>query len=236
MTRVSWITLTLSVVLTSPVFAAGIDMTWDNCAADGGTSDIVFDCATYGGTAQLFGSWISDVEIQQFHTLELIIDLQADAPDLPPFWDFFPGCNWQVLLDTDSFDPVCASYRRPWGQYPPGGWEIPLAYYPHFGGVANRGRFVGTIYRTIRTAILADRPYFAFILQIWNDFQCEGCTTPVVLVFNQATLLSDTLPPVVITNPGQLSNCATTSGGGGVPCGATPATHKTWGALKTLYR
>ena len=235
MKRIIWITVTLPLLLASPVFAAGIDLSWDDCAADGGTSDIVFDCVTYGGSEELFGSWVSDVTIQQFHTLELIIDLQADAPDLPPFWDFFPGCNWQAAISSEVFEPSCETYRRPW-PFPEGGSGIPLVYYPHFGGVPNRGRIYSMIYRDVRTAIYANIPYFAFRLQIWNDFQCAGCTTPVVLVFNQATLLSDDLPPVVITNPGQLSNCATTSGGGGIPCGATPVTHKTWGALKTLYR
>ena len=93
MKRIIWIPLTVPLLLASPAFAAGIDLSWDNCAADGGTSDIVFDCATYGGTERLFGSWISDVTIPRFHTLELIIDLEADAPDLPAFWDFFQAAT-----------------------------------------------------------------------------------------------------------------------------------------------
>ena len=57
-----------------------------------------------------------------------------------------------------------------------------------------------------------------------------------MLVFNRLTLITENTAPVDIIGPGIFSNCVTTRGGGGVPCGATPATHKTWGALKTLYR
>jgi len=236
------------VLLACPAFAGGLDLTWDACAIDGGVSDVVLDCGSSDPYRAIYATFITDTDVPAFRWLSFVADFEVDAPTLPDFWLFFAtggqiGTPWCNLIDHVAAQ--CPHAPSVLSGSVGGIPEENSEYIPYIGGVPNRGRLVGQVYRgealpplTLR----AGQIYLAFAIRIYMGLAteaggpCDGCTTPATIVLNQITLYSAEVPPVVLTGPGMLSNCVTTSGGGSVPCGATPAKRSTWGSIKALYR
>jgi len=246
-------------VCAAPAFA-GLDVTWGNCGPEGGTSDVVFNCGNPSGLYTLFGEVSSPVTITGFVNMDIIMDIQADAAALPPFYSFqdpvlnTTGCNAGYIFEDARPAATCGGTGVLWGPvfntgqlgtpvigFAPGGTPIPNA-----PADPARGRWKGTIFRpaTQPTTLNASTRYFGFQMQLFTALagSCAGCSTPIQWVWNEASLGSVAAvtgveaAPVIVTDPGNVSNQATINGGGGIPPGATPTQNKSWGALKSLYR
>jgi len=256
-TRITRLSSVLSFVLamSPPAHAAGVDIAWDRCAADGGVANAVLDCANPDAYRSAFLSFISDTPMPQFDHVDYVLDLQVDAPALPPFWNLLEwvdnrsGCNTGWDFCEGSHDrSACPTSLNAWVVRGPCGavCEASATFRPGPGG-PNRGRIIATIRTGCHSDTVTIRPNASYDIHALSFYSydaieaggtCAGCATPVTFVLNQVTLFSlDTaIAPIVITGPGVSSNCITLNGGGGVPCGATRSKPSTWGTLKELYR
>lgn len=243
--RLRWMLGALLALSPGVSAAAGLDLAWNTCATDGGVTDLSFDCADPDFDSRLIGTFATDVQVSDVVQFDYVIDLQVDAVELPDFWIFqdsapipFPPPPWLPCNGAEILLGGCLSTTELWPPVPTGG--IDFKYIWHVGGVPNRGRFTGSLHPTVSrpATVLPNVKYWGVAIHFITAYaeQCSGCSTPVTFVFNQATLHSSQGPPVVITGPGFVSNCATANGGGNVPCGATPAKRSTWGTIKALYR
>jgi hypothetical protein len=242
-----------------PAFAT-IDLAWNACPAQGGTADVVLDCANASGLAALYGVVSTPVAIVGFVNMDCVIDLQVDLPNsLTAFHNFQDpvvnpaGCNdgW-IFGDERGPAATCAASTLLWGATPPnvGGSQGTAAagYKPNPS--ASRGRFVTTTFRSSTAPInlVANTLYFGFHLDLYTlqateaGGACDGCTVPMRIAFNEASLgsLSSVngveAAPVVVTQPGAFGIESSSFGGGSIPAGATPTQNRSWGALKSLYR
>lgn len=239
--------LMLALCLLATPARAGLDIAWSACPSDGGTSDIVFACANASAVHTLYAQLQSPVAIPEFIAMDAVLTIQVDAGALTPFHDFgHPvtnplGCNpgWTVRYEHPSTGCAGASNLL-CGASPCGGIAVdPSAFIPGTGG-PNRGRFLFAPARAVSNpvAMNADVNYFAFALSFHTALAglCSGCTTPMQIVWNAATLSTADDVVLIVTGPGLGTDTATTFGGGSIPGGATPTRRTTWSALKSLYR
>jgi hypothetical protein len=246
-----------ALVLSAPSAFAGLDLTWGACASNGGTTDVVLDCANGSALAIMYAQVAHTDAIAGFLSMDAVVDIQVDAVTLTPFWDLNDpvvnpsGCNPGWVFGDERPSTGCASASALlWGQFPAGGQGTASgAYKPGVGG-PNRGRVIGGVFRSSTSPInfAANTNYFAFHIDIFSALAgeaggpCPGCSTPMQIVFNQAGLgflaaqNSTESGTINVIGPGVLSNQSTTFGGGDIPDGATPTQSKSWGALKSLYR
>lgn len=232
--------ITCALLTVAATAHAGLDLSWGNCPPNGGVSNQnLAPCDGNGGPYQLFGNFQSPVTVNNFVALDAIIMLRdEDRPNIAgSFWDF-GTCNSSGIAISDARPATCVGGSNPWG----GGGSASDAFITNYVVQPDpqQARMYLTIARgaTSPTTINAGTNYYAFDLQIFEDNQgaCPGCLDRVAFVWNEATLFSTTDNAVVITNPGNLSQCGTANGATAANCGITPVNNKTWGSVKALYR
>jgi len=214
--------------LASPASAAGIDLAWDACLGDlGSSSNKVFACDRNTGIETLWATFespftgaitgttgIVEVDIE-FHTLSAI--------PLPVWWDFEDLASCRVgAIDADSTSgtPSC----RPWT----------TSKAPTF--VFDRIDFqlptpdVGRIVVSTRTAgaVVTGQRYLACRLQLYHLRSigvgaCAGCSEPV-----RITLTAINVAGHIMTQP-------VTQNFVNWQSGPTATRRTTWGAVKALY-
>jgi hypothetical protein len=233
--------------LPAALFAAGLDLSWDDCLGAGNpTTDKVFDCS---GTAayNLVIQFTSPVLLDHCNAITGYLDIQNETPGpLAPFWHFERGaCQYPqgdplgaFLLDDIRMLPTCSSNHADiWGGDGTGGIaDIPAygADYPADG----RGRFLLADFRLDGQRVEAGVKYYAFHLRFSTARrgECAGCTDRVAIVLNALVLgSSDGSLPVELTTAEKM-NCATINGASTSTCAATPTRSTTWGRLKAMYR
>ena len=235
----------LVLVLHTPAAtAAGFDLRWDACAADGGVANKDFACDTDAGSHRLVGSFLLDQPLADVAFIEVTLDfIVANDQVVPVWWEFF-DCRLGMLSGNSTWDPSsvnCDDWSLGTGL---GG----LAGFSHEGSIAPADT---ASHRRIIFAAGAPSPYpdldanqdyFLLNLDI-SDFYttqpggCAGCTVPVCIVLNSISLMNSTSQFTVLEGP-QVpgGNFATWQGGSGASCAAVPAKRTTWGAVKSLYR
>src|SRR5262245_26126409 len=104
------LSLLAAFVLTpSHVHAAGFDLRWNACAADGGVSNQDFACDTDEGTHKLVAAFTLDQPLTNFFLFESVIDIiVADNAVVPPWWEIF-GCHTFGLQADATADPAAVN-------------------------------------------------------------------------------------------------------------------------------
>ena len=168
--------------------------------------------------------------------MDVVIDIETGAAELPPFWQLGKeGCNRFGLMLNDAVpDSGCAGMANPWGVRGASAISLVTAYGVGFGA-PNRARLLFTVTRasTDPITLLADRTYFGFQLQFFNDNatesggDCSGCSTPVTLRLASCTFYrlpdkpGDPDPPaVVVDTPGRDGTCIRANGAPARSCAA----------------
>ncbi|HTO90359.1 MAG TPA: hypothetical protein VMJ70_04445 [Candidatus Sulfotelmatobacter sp.] len=223
----------------------GINLTWgEGCWADNPQTVQTFACDTNVGTFAMTASFVPSIDIRQFDIFQFEIDLQADSPNLPDWWQFCSvgGCRNGALTGTAAFNSTVGACAFAWPGSSPTlalNWRTPGAC---GGGViaANRGQVFGTVSipGVVDTTAHRGTEYYAVRLNI--DAQktiggaaCGGCSVPVTIVLNEIDLGG--VGEDKITSP--LANtCLRWQAAGTTPCSATPVRNMTWGAIKSFYR
>jgi hypothetical protein len=247
----------LALIVVPAAAFAQIDLTWDNCVtADVGngepaaTTDKTFSCTSLK-TYRLHGSFKTPVDIADFFAMDISIDLQQTPPGpLVQFYHYETGgCNATGMafsVDKSTSGSLgdgnaCVLFNTPWGDL----GEQPAfagvtAYGPDFGQ-PGRGRLLASIARASDNPfpLVANKNYYGFHFRLTtaNRATCAGCGTPAAIVWNSATLYSNTMQPVTLSGRSLKSAqyCATVQNGV-TTCAATPTRNTTWGQLKSIYR
>jgi hypothetical protein len=217
-------------LLPLPAFASGsLDFTWRTCGAAGGDSMATFRCDQPDSVVFLNGCFRVPKDIPKFFAMDVVVDIESAAPELPPFWHLEKeGCNrFGVMLVDAVPDSGCSGVTNPWGTRGASALSIVTAYGVAYGGIPNRGRLLFTVTRASTDPIdlLAANTYFGFQLQFFNDNaketggECTGCRTPVTLRWTSSTFYrlpekagDPEPPPVVVDRPGRQGSCVRANG------------------------
>lgn len=235
-------TLTLS---TTTANAAGFDLRWTSCAADGGTSNQSFACDTDAGTNTMVASFKLDQPITGFFLFEAVLDfIVAGNQPVPAWWEILDGCHFLGLQADATIDPGAVNCAD-WGA---GQGSAVLSNQNHDGSIApadtasHRRIFVLGGINPPGPDLVANQEYFLFNLVLDHTTTvdpdaCAGCTQPVCIVLNSIRLTGGTFLPTTLGSAQAAGgNFATWQGGSGANCTAVPSRRATWGAVKSLYR
>jgi hypothetical protein len=225
----------LSVVLASPVAAAGVDLAWDACLGDPGALSLkTFACDNNAGQDALLVSFVPSVSMPSVTTLEIAIDFRTGSGvAMPAWWEVgsFSGCRRGLLgvnPDLQISGPSCS----PWiGGLQGSGFAI--SRFDIRVPAPNVARLVLLAHPTTG-GVLAGQHYLGCQLLFARERTvgtgtCAGCPEPVDLTLS-AVRLATVTAEMLLTQP-QTSNNVQWQLDHPV---ATRAT--TWGAVKALYR
>ena len=221
--------------------AAGVNLSWSNCAGDAGVQNRAFACNSNLGSNLFVGSYILDADILHVNGDELVVDLASASASLPDWWRFTAaGTCRQAALSIAAHDgSACPDMF---------GLQASMniaAYQMGLHG-ANSGRIlcVNAVQTSLIVDLFAGQEYGIAHWTVQNTKTvgtgaCAGCLTPVCIVFNSANITTEAgLSDTKLTSeasPG--SNYITWQGGAGTNCpAAVPTKNATWGSVKSLYR
>ena len=225
-------------------FAGQFNFYWNDCmgsvAEDGSEiatpMNVRFNCTASTAIKAAVGSFILWVPMTDFASIEVVIELQAEAETLPPWWDFDPdpgACHDASLFMTFDFSILSNSACiDPFGRPAMGG----LASYTPF---RNRARITGVaaIDPRFPGSLAAGVWYYGFRLALKTDKasdpgSCEGCATPVALLLTYLKAAG--------VAAGSWQDCSEWATNGCITWnspGCYVATkNRTWGQVKGLYR
>ncbi len=240
----------LLALTTGVASAAGTALRWNLCLGDGGLPNKPFACNTNTGNHILNGSFVLPADLLRASGTEVVLDLASASAVLPAWWSFKNTGTCRQLSTTYNATNAAAANCPDWSAGQAAGGV----------GAYNIGQRGPNTARLIAATavpgaalqdLLGGQEYFAFQLVI-NSAKtvgtgaCEGCLTPVCIVFNSVNVTT----PVAANNVkvsgasnGTDADFATWQGGGApqTPVGsgcpaATPTRSSTWGAVKSLYR
>ena len=244
----------LSVLLSvTSAHAAGINLRWAVCFADGGVANKAFACNTNTGSEVLVGSFELGSALPQADGMQAIVDVASAASPLPSWWQFRDVGTCRRSSMFVSFAPLPTSILclDPYDQNAVGGIGN---YVVGFSGPnTSRVTVIDAVTATQAADLEAGVEYFAFNMTVNNQKTvgtgaCAGCSTPGCIALNNIRVAfldgGTTVLTPPITNPanGSDSHIATWQGGVGVPAlpggacaGPVPTREATWGAVKALY-
>ena len=224
--RTQWLPVLLTLSLSTPALASGVDIAWDNCLGEPGAVSLKsFACGTNAGQETMWVSFESSQPATTMGTLEVAIRFQTrSGVALPVWWDFedFASCRRGAL----SVDPE-PPFETPICTRPTGGSTMPpfvvdrLDY--QFPSVD-----VGTmvVITHVGAPLIANQRYLAcrFLLTHVKTSQCAGCSE-----LASVTVAGVRVANMTITN-------AITQNVALWQAGATGTRNTSWSALKRLYR
>jgi hypothetical protein len=221
--------------------AAGLNLRWQNCGADGGTQNRTFACNANAGSNVMVGSFVLDTDLLQVNGNELVVDLATAGPALADWWRFTSaGACRQTALAIAAHDGAsCPDMFA-------GQASMNIAAYQLGLHGANSGRIlcVDAVQAAAIVDLFAGQEYGIAKWTVSNvktvgTGACNGCLTAACIVFNSANLTTEgNLNNTKLTHEaGPGSSYLTWQGGGGTNCpAATPTKNATWGSVKSLYR
>ena len=235
----------------------GMNLRWLHCAGDGGVQNQSFACNVNTGVRPLDGSFVLASDMPDVIGTEIILQLAADSPTLPAWWQFKnSGSCRQSALSAVFFPEVTAVACIDWtdGQAVGGigaycTIDFPCIMPPPGANVAVI-KVIDAVQQSLAATLTAGVEYFDFTLNISNaktvgTGSCTGCTVPVCIVLNSIRVVDvgDQHSRFISTPTVPGSNYVTWQGGGSPDVGgvigcpaATPVRRSTWGGVKTLYR
>lgn len=239
-----------------PAPAGGINLAWDQCWREGGTSNKRFGCTTNSGYEFLVGSFLPGVPHLAFIGTEIYVDLYAAQATLPDWWQFFNqgSCRRTALAASADFTLAPqASCVDPWQGLAAGGiaaYQTISTTPPVPDGSPSHARLKAAFALAEPIPLEAQTEYYGFRLSISNaktlgDSACVGCETDACILLNEIRAVdSDGLVERLTTtevNSLVTWRCGISPTSGPPPCYSlvgcsVAARNTTWGQLKSLYR
>lgn len=214
--------------------AGGVNFSWDDCLPERHRTGVRFDCTASTLVQEAVGSFMLSATLPDFYSLEVVIDLEAQATTLPDWWLFSPhpgACRGSALTMSFDFSTLANSACAD----PLGGQA--LGFLANYIVAGNRARIIGIggINPEFPETLEPDIEYYGFRLRLKLDRavgpeSCAGCATPVQLVLNSINAVgasSNEFNGSAIENQVIWWQC------GGCP---TSTHNRTWGLVKSLYR
>jgi len=228
MKKIASLTVLLALVAGS-AFAAGVNLSWDNCGA-AGQADKTQSCAV-ANTATLVGSFVS-TKAGDWTSTTNKVDIQIAGASMPAFWAVGSSTTTLGPRFTMSTSTAGIGSCASWMSEAPdnansrsqNGNRIRLSIVPLLGAPGN--------------TVAAGQEAVAFSVTVNNDASdVTGCQTGGCFVFNECFVEDAFNGTDDRLTSAQARQHVTWQGGGGVPCpAATPVKKSTWGSIKAIYR
>ncbi len=230
--------------------AGGLNLAWDACLPDGGTSIRKSACNSNAGYNYLFGSFTPLQSHPRCAAVAFYVDIQSESSTLPAWWGFFWSDLCRSTALNVSFDFSSLSQASCNDPYNGSGW----------GGIANymAGSHTRTDYTPRANAarimmgagsaagptpVSAGTEYYGFRISISNMMTtgagaCDGCATPVCVTLSEADVYDDVpegTPQKFERLTAQAQSNMVSWQDAGPSC-QSAVKNKTWGQLKSMYR
>jgi len=223
--------------------AAGLNLAWNNCYADGGVQNRTSACTSNLGQAgSLIGSFFSPADVIEVSGAEIVVDLSSASPALPAWWQFKNvGSCRPTSLAIQAFDGLsCFDWAAGQASMNIAAYQLGL-HGPNSARILCVNAVPASAYGTLDQV----NEFTAMRLNVNNALStgtgaCDGCLDPVCIVFNSLNMTTNNnANNTKILNPadGVASNMAFWQGGAVPNCTlVVPTKNQTWGAVKALYR
>lgn len=244
----------------------GLNLTWDQCHGDGGTSNRMFACNTNAGVHRLVTSFVVDQQIQNVNAMEIYVHIASESPTLPQWWSLRNAgtCRPSSLsfstIPTNPSSTVCFDWTNGNGASGIGFYNIGVA-----GANTVKMAAVAAVPAGLGIVVDPGVQYFTGAFQINNaktvgTGACSGCQIPVCLVYSYMRLFVESQPSGpyrVLNTPANTPNSQVATWQSGQVVGLQPncdpvtgvcspsfvcstqpvdSRRSTWGAVKSLYR
>ena len=223
--------------------AAGINMAWDACSADGGVQSKTFACNTNSGLKVMVGSFVLAADQPNFVGVEVTIDIQAQADSLPAWWRFYEvGACRQSALTVNFLTDSGTNCADLWSGQATGGLAGYYTYWTPGAGLApNRSqvRFGAAVPQASAIPLTAGTEYYCFNVRMSatktvGTGACAGCTTPVCIVLSKISAVQNDKTQEDLTSP-ITSNILSWQSGATCSGGNIPQS-LTWGQIRSVMR
>jgi hypothetical protein len=232
------------------VAAGGLNLAWNNCASEGGTTNLSSACDSNTGFNVLTGSFVPDMDITGVTGVEIVLDVIVGdgTSTIPAWWTAeVGGCRQGAITMNGTVNPantVCPDWASGASA---GGIAAYMTYYP--GDAINpvnypaHRRIIGgfAVAAPDSANLFSTQEYFAFNVRIGNAStigtpSCAGCTAPACIVLNSINVAAGTTQQQRLDTGTTAGSNFATWRGVGPSCQLVPTKRATWGAVKALYR
>ena len=228
-------------VSASTAWSAGINMAWDDCGIDGGAQNKDFACATNAGASVVVCSFEpSQTNDANTVGLELVIDVEPAAPELPTWWSFNgagANCRGTALSGNTTLPTTALSCVDTFE-----GFALSTIAYDFITGTPRaRIRMAVAVAPDHKASTSPGHEYFAGALVLSNKgtlgTECSGCATPMCLGCNQLRVYAGDGSSFEFLGGPLARNWVGWQGRSVVTCPSeVPVRARTWGAIKSQYR
>jgi len=229
--------------------AEGLYLTWNDCPLGGGAQNMAFACNSNAGQQELYCAFTMPQAANNVTSIEIVIDVQHSAAQLPSWWQLSPGqCRGDItqfsLVAAADFPGRSACTNMWQGASTPAAANEPVFIPLEPRGAASQARIKVTAGVNPADAVNLDATstYYAARVILKNNLtvgtpSCAGCDQAACLVMNSIRIAGPTGDIAFLQLPGSSgSNWALWQGGQGANCAAVPVRNRAWGQLKGLYR
>ena len=234
----------------SSAFAAGVNLSWQSCAALGGLQNRTFACDVNTGASAMVGTFTLGDDLAPVSGTSAYIDLISQQPTLPPWWELrFSGACRPNSLTIDPYDGdgvTCADWANGLASMNIASYVISGQDVPPGGLGPNTARIkvVTAVDPSNLQSMIADTEYGMFELildhgKTVGSPSCGGCTNPVCIVLNSVVVYASVGGNgngAFLGSPTSPGSNQITWQGAGADCQAVPIRNATWGRVKALYR
>ncbi len=231
----------------SAAFADEVQLSWNNCVADGGPSNLTFACTSNTGNRSIVAAAKLTTDLLSVLSDEVVIDLVAQtAGTLPDWWSLrdnvplgYVSCRNGSLSIAAQDGAGCPDIFALQG-------SMNIAAFQPDKVIAGSARIlsVNAVPSTSPVdLVVADNPaegvwaigrWTISSIRTVGAPSCAGCLTPVCIVFNSVniTVVGNTNNRLISGG----ANDRITFQGAGADCNSVPVKNVTWGRVKSLYR
>jgi hypothetical protein len=238
------LTCLLLAALAGPAGAAGVDLSWNACTAEGGVQNKTFACNTNTGSSVLVGSFALASDMANVIGIEANVDITAEADSLPAWWRFagpnacrsgltglFNFASDPNLNCTDAFESQATGALAGYHTY----WTNPQV--PGANPATAQALLVAAVPVSMAQQLSAGIEYYGFKLilsfvKTVGGGTCTGCSTPVCITLSQIKVVASDNSSQVLANP-LVASTATWQSAEQCP-GALAARNVTWGQVRCL--
>jgi len=214
--------------------AGGLNLSWSECATDGGTQNRTFACDTNTGAEFIAGSFALDQDVLHVNGNELVVDLYFTGTTVPEWWKFKNAgtCRQTALTIAAQDGTNCPDQFLGWASMNIAAYQVGLNG-PNFARIL----CVNFVALGLEADLTGGQEYGIARWRIVNTKtvgtgSCGGCIHRTMIVFNSANIttesgVSDTK---LTTSASPASNVITWQDG------LVPTRKSSWTAVKSLYR
>lgn len=192
--------LTAASSATAGTSPPGVNLSWDQCFADGGTRNKNFACDVNTGADVMVASFEVGAPLAGVTGIEAVLQVKAESAVLPTWWSFSApggvlGCRGAGLT-VNLLPPAGMTNCEDWSQ---GTAQGGLAtYQPGYNGDNSRKIILGAAV-PLAIDLQPGIEYFLARIQLAHTRTvgtgaCAGCATPACLYFDYANIIPGVLP------------------------------------------